>query len=138
MEKHTLKAENRKLKGRKVKSLRKQGLLPGNIYGKSVTSQTVQVTLKEFAAIFAKAGETSLIDLLVEGKGVPVLIHNVQYHPVTRQPLHADFYQVNLKEKILTNIPIVVKGESPGVRDKLGALLTLLSEVEVETLPTDL
>ncbi len=138
MEKLVLKAEKRTVSGRKVKSLRKQGLLPGNIYGKKIKSKAIQISEKDFAAIFAKAGETGLVELLVGEEKHPVLIHNVQYHPVTDAPLHADFLQVDLKEKVTAKVAVVLVGESPAVKDKTGVLLTILSEIEVEALPADL
>lgn len=138
MEKHTLNATKRSVTGRKVKALRKLGKLPGNVFGKNLPSEAVEVNLKEFLAVFAKTGETGLVELMFEGKTLPVLIHNLQYHPVTRQPLHADFFKVNLKEKLVAHVPLVQEGEAPAVKDKVGVLLTTLTEVEVEALPADL
>lgn len=138
MEKHKLIANKRTVSGRKVKQLRKQGFLPANLYGKKIKSQSVQVALKDFSKTFHGAGETGLVELTIEGKKLPVLIHNLQYHPVTDQILHADFYQVDLKEKISAKVPLEIVGESPAVKDKLGVLLNILSEIEVEALPADL
>lgn len=138
MDKQSLSANKRNILGRKVNSLRKQGFLPGNVYGKKIKSQAVQVNLKDFTAVFAKAGETGLIDLALDGKRLPVLIHNIAYHPVTQNPLHADFYQVDLKEKVTTKVPLEIIGEAPAVKDKTGVLLQNLDEIEVEALPQDL
>ena len=138
VEKLKLTGQKRSVTGRKVKQLRKQGILPANIYGKKITSKSVQVPVKAFKDVFSKAGETSLVDLEVDGKSVPVLIHNIQYDPITSFPLHADFFQVDLKEKVTAKVPIVFVGESPAVKDKVGVLLTLITEVEVEALPADL
>lgn len=131
-------AKSRTVVGRKVKKLRIQGLLPGNIYGKKVKSQAVSVDEKVFRGVFATAGETGLVDLMLEGKKLPVLIHNVSYHPITNQIIHADFYQVDLKEKVTANVPLAVTGEAPAVKDKTGVLLTNLDELQVEALPQDL
>lgn len=135
-----LKVEKRKVFGRKVKKLRRQGILPGNIYGKKIKSQAVQVSLKEFEKVYKKAGETGIVELILGREKTPrkVLIHNVQLHPVTDQFLHADFHQVVLTEQVKADIPIEIVGESPAVREKKGMLLTTLDEVEVEALPTDL
>ena len=138
MEKHTLSASKRTVLGRKVKKLRQSGLLPANVYGKKISSQAVQVNRKDFETVFSKAGETTLVDLKLEKKTIPVLIHNIAYDPIDTTPLHADFYQVDLKEKVTTKVPVVVTGESPAVRDKIGVVLTIVSEVEVEALPQDL
>lgn len=138
MNSQSLKAQKRSVLGRKVKNLRKDGILPANIYGKKIKSQSVQVNLKDFTGVFEKVGETGLVDLELENKKLPVLIHNISYHPVSHQTLHADFYQVDLKEKVTTDVPLEIIGESIAVNDKLGVLLTILSEVEVESLPADL
>lgn len=138
MEKHVLKAAKRTITGRKIKNLRRQGILPANIYGKKLKSQVVQLNEKDFSTVFAKTGETGLVELLVGEEKHPVLIHNVQYHPVTGAPLHADFLQVDLKEKVTAKVAVVLIGEAPVVKDKTGVLLTILSEIEVEALPADL
>lgn len=138
MKKISLSVEKRKVLGKKVKRLRKEGLLPGNIYGKDVKSESVQVPYKEFEKVYKEAGETGLVDLQVDGQVRPVLIHNIQFDPVTHETLHADFYQVNLKEKVKTMVPLLFVGEPKAVVNKVGILLEQLSEVEVEALPTDL
>ncbi len=93
-----LKADKRKILGRKVKNLRVEGLLPANIYGKKLKSQAVQVNIDEFNKVFGISGETGLIDLTLSGKKKPVLIHNVQKDPISDMPIHVDFLQVNLKD----------------------------------------
>jgi len=139
-EKLKLTAEKRKVLGRKVKTLRQEGILPANIYGKKVKSLAIQTDLKSFLTAFKKTGETSVVELKVKGekKSRPVLIHNVQFDPVSDQPLHADFYQVDLKEKVTTEVPIDLVGESPAAKEKIGILIQPLTEVEVEALPTEL
>lgn len=138
MQKLTLSASKRTVLGRKVKNLRKSGFMPANIYGKKVKSQVVQVDKKNFVKLYSQAGETTLVELTVDKETKPVLIHNLQYHPVTGEPIHADFFQVDLKEKVAAKVPVEVVGEAPVVKDKAGVLLNLLSEIEVEALPTDL
>jgi large subunit ribosomal protein L25 len=135
-----LTVEKRKIAGRKVKVLRREGVLPANIYGKNVKSLAVQLPLKSFLPVYQQAGETGLVELKVESeeKPRPALIHNVQFQPVTDQPIHTDFYQVSLKEKVTTPVPIELIGESPAVKEKVGILIQPLAEVEVEALPTDL
>ncbi|MBI2033182.1 MAG: 50S ribosomal protein L25 [Candidatus Levybacteria bacterium] len=138
MKRPSLTVQKRDVLGKKIKRLRKTGVLPANIYGKDVESLAVQVPYKEFEAVFKDTGETGLIDVVVDGQARPALIHNVQYHHVTRIPLHADFYQVNLKEKVKTMIPVVTLGEPKAVTEKVGLLLQPVSEIEVEALPADL
>ena len=138
MKRESLTAEKRTVAGKKVKKLRKEGILPANIYGKNFASEQVQLPLKDFVEVFDKVHETGLVDLLVGKETYPVLIHNVQIHPLDYTPIHADFYKVNLKEKVKTAIPVVSIGEAKAVTDKVGVLLQTLNEIEVEALPTDL
>lgn len=135
-----LKIEKRKITGRKVKTLRREGILPANIYGKNIKSLAAQVDLKPFLLVYAKEGETGLVELKIanEEKTRPVLIHNVQLDPVTDSPIHVDFYQVDLTKTVTAEVPIELVGEAPAVKDKIGILIQSLTEVEVEALPAGL
>jgi len=134
-----LKLDKRSLAGRKVKQLRRQGILPANIYGKGIKSLAVQLPTKDFKAAFDRAGETNIVELMVnkETKPRPVLITNIHIHPVTGDYLHVDLYQVDLTKKVTVDIPIELTGEAPAVAQG-GVLLQLLDEISVEALPTDL
>lgn len=140
MDKLSLQAEERIILGKKVKKLRKDGLLPGHVYGKGVQTESVSVDGKTFLKTFKEAGETGLIELKIGKEKVrPVLVRGVQYHPVTGQPIHIDFYQVNLSQKVKAPIPLVLVGEQPesvGLGETI--VLQTLNEVEVEALPADL
>lgn len=133
-----LKVEPRTVFGKKLKKLRREGILPANVYGKDVKSTALQVNLKEFETLFKEVGETGLVDIEVEGKARPVLFHNVHWNYSTNTPLHADFYQVNLSEKIKTMVPIEIVGTPTAVTENVGILLHTLNEIEVEALPEEL
>jgi large subunit ribosomal protein L25 len=137
---YQLSAEPRTVLGKKVKSLRRQGVLPGTVYGHQVDSLAVSISMTDFSTTLKQAGETGLIDLQIKGEQAarPVLIHDMLVDPVTAALLHADFYQVNLKEKLITAVPLEFVGESEIVKNNEGILLELLQEVEVECLPTDI
>lgn len=138
MDKHTLKAEKRKILGQKVKTLRKEGILPANIYGKKVKSLAIQIPMSEFEKIYKEAGETGIIEISVDSSKRPVLINNVQMHPVTDIPLHVDFLQIDFKEKVTADVPVDLIGESPAEKSGLGTVVQQINEIEVEALPTDL
>ncbi len=138
MKRQKLVVEKRKIFGKKLKKLRKEGILPANIYGKNIKSVAVQLPYKEFEKVYKEARETGLIDVQVDGELKPSLIHNVQKDHLRNIPLHADFYQVNLKEKVKTMVSIVIIGTAKAVSDKLGLLLQPLSQIEIEALPEDL
>jgi large subunit ribosomal protein L25 len=134
-----LKVEKRSVLGKKVKKLRRDGILPANVYGKDMKSASVQLPLKDFLSVYKTVHETGLVDLSgIEKEALPVLIHNVQVDPRTHAPVHADFFKVNLKEKITARIPVVASGEPKAELDKVGLLEQPTSEIEVEALPTDL
>lgn len=147
MEQILLTAQKRTILGKKVKKLRKEGLIPAHVFGHKVKTIHVQVKASDFAKVFGKVGETSIVDLTIDGSSTsasknqdkrPVLIRNVQLHPVSDLPLHVDFYQVNLTEKVKVDIPLEVVGSAPAIEKKVGLLLTPVSEIEIEALPTDL
>jgi large subunit ribosomal protein L25 len=138
MSKLTLKVQPRKLLGRKVKKLRREGILPANVYGKKVKSKAVSVELSDFEKIFKQAGETNIVNLFLGKKKLPVLIHNIQLDPVSDSPLHVDFLQIDLKEKVTSQIPVELIGESPAEKQGLGTVVQYINEIEVEALPTDL
>lgn len=133
-----LKAELRKILGRKVKKLRKDGIIPAHVFGHNIKTLHIQIDEKEFEKIAKVAGETSVVDLSVNSKTHPVLIRGVQVHPLTDKPLHIDFYQVSLKEKVKVAVPVEIVGVAPAVEKKLGVLLTPLAEIEIEALPQNL
>jgi large subunit ribosomal protein L25 len=142
MDRISLKAEERIILGKKVKNLRKDGLIPGNVFGNKVESESVTLKMKDFKPAYDQAGETGLIDLRIGAEKVrPVLIRNIQYDALTDKPLHVDFYQVNLKEKVTVPVPIILKEleeETESVKMGEAIVLQTMSEVEVEALPTDL
>src|SRR3990167_999762 len=138
MEQVPLTAQKRTVLGRKVKTLRREGVIPAHVFGHKVKTIHVQVKAGEFDKVFEKTGETGIIDLAIDGEKRPVLVKNVQTHPVSDIPLHIDFYQVNLLEKVKVQVPLEIIGEAPAVHKKIGLLLTPVTEIEVEALPADL
>src|SRR3989338_462560 len=140
MDKLSLNAEERMLLGKKVKNLRKDGKLPGHVFGKGLETEHVSVDGKTFLQLFKEAGETGLIDLKIGTEKVrPVMVRGVQYDPVSGEPVHIDFYQVNLTQKVRVPVPLVLVGEQPeSVHLGETIVLQTLNEIEVEALPTDL
>lgn len=134
----TLTAQIREITGKKVKKLRKAGLLPASLYGKEVKSLALSIPIPDFMKVYGKAGETGLVELKYDGGSQHTLISNVQIHPVTRVPLHVEFHAVKLTEKIRAKVPVELVGESPAVQNNTGILLQTISEVEVEALPAKL
>lgn len=141
MDRPTLIASERTIIGKKVRQLRKDGFIPGHVYGKGHESESVQLVLKDFAKTYHEVGETGLINLKIGEENIrPVLIREIQYDPVHGLPLNIDFYQVNLKVKVKVYVPIELVGGEDNELVHMGEAVVLqtLNEVEVEALPTDL
>lgn|SRR3989338_6732854 len=131
-------AQQRTVFGKKLKALRRQGVLPGNIYGEDIASVSVSVDQIPFSKIYRHAGETGVVYLNINKDELPVLIHQAQRHPITGKILHIDFRKVNLKKKIEANVPVHITGESEAVAKKGGVLLHLAETLTVEALPDKL
>jgi large subunit ribosomal protein L25 len=126
--------------GKKVKTLRQDGITPANIYGHGIPSLAVQVATADLARTIRIAGRNTMLQLHVEGekKRRPVFFRDVQRNPTTDEFLHVDFYQVSLKEKIRLEVPLIMVGEAPAVSVHQGILLQSVNALTIEGLPTDL
>jgi large subunit ribosomal protein L25 len=134
----TLKATKRELVGKKAKQLRKIDMIPAVMYGNKIASQNLAVNYIDFKRVYAKAGESALIELEVEKKKVNVLIHDIQLAPMSGKVTHIDFFQVNMKEEVETEIPLEFVGEAAAVKALGGVLVKNIDEISVKCLPADL
>lgn len=136
MEKVTLPLQVRSTDDR-ADYLRKENKIPGVVYGHGFENLHVKVDYQTFRRVFEQATYSTLVSLQADGKDIPVLIHEVQYHPVTDKIIHIDFYAVRMDQKVTTHIALEFIGVSEAV--KQGAVLnTVKHEVEVSCLPGDL
>jgi large subunit ribosomal protein L25 len=146
-----LTVEPRTVTGKRVRALRRQGIVPGVIYGHGVGSISVQVQERVLDRFLAQVRGASLVSVLVDGEegARPAIVRAVQRHPITRRVQHFDLMQVALTEKIAVEVPVVLVGEAPaasGVSVVVGGaeqvipavILQHLSVVEVEALPADI
>ncbi len=124
--------------GKQVKALRKEGLVPAELYGRGVENRHLSVSAKEFGKVFKEAGTNTIVTLAMGGEKRPILIHDVACDLLTGEPAHVDFYQVRLDEKIRAKVPLEFVGEAPAVKVKGGVLNKSMTEIEVEALPQDL
>jgi len=140
MEQIELETQTREVLGKKVKSLRREGLVPAVLYGHETVSIPLQVEERELNRVLAQAGGHRLIALKVgrSRKRQMALARDVQWDVIAGKPIHVDFYAVVMTEKITTEVPLVLVGEAPAA-DQVGAMvLQGLDEVEIECLPGDL
>ena len=126
--------------GKRSKRLRREGVLPGNVYGRGLDSVAVQLTRREAEDLLSEHGQNSLIEIAVEGEADErsVIVRQIQRHPLTRELLHLDFYQVDLARTIQANVPVTLVGEAPAVHTYQGVMITGLDHVLVEALPAEM
>jgi large subunit ribosomal protein L25 len=139
MSRPKLSVQPRSVEGKRVKALRANGLLPAVVYGRGRDSQLVQLDAHEFELLRRHTGRNSLVDLAMDGgKPTPVLLQNVQEHPLTRRPLHVDFLVVAMTEELTVDVPVSFVGESVAVDRMGGVLLHMRDSVTVRALPDNL
>ena len=125
--------------GKGLRALRTNSMVPAVVYGHGTKNRNLAVSYNEFAKAFKTTGESSLIDLDIEGDGtVKVLVKDTQVQPLSGRFTHVDFYEVNLKEKLRAEIVLRLVGESPAVKELGGSLVKSVESLSVECLPTDL
>ncbi len=136
----TYAVEPRATLGKKVAQLRRAGVLPANVFGRGIESVAVQIDARASRELLRAHGTNTLISLQVAGEDSPrpVVVRAVGRHPVTRTPLHLDFYQVDLSRPITGSVPVVLTGESVAVKDLGGVLLVGADAVQIEALPADM
>lgn len=132
-----IKAVKRGVSGKGAQALRKEGLMPAVIYGPKQEALPVEMNQREFAKVLEKAGESTVISLSVDGEAHNVLIHEVDYDPVTSVARHADFYAIVKGQKVKVEVSLEFVGESQAVKQG-GNLVKALHELEVEADPMNL
>lgn len=125
--------------GKKVKTLRRQGLIPATVYGKGIEPLSVQMPERAFQNIYRRVGRTALVELNIPGQvKQAAFIQDIQRHPISRAIIHADFHVVNLLEKIHVEVPLVLVGKSIIVERGDAVFNQSLATVEVEAFPAEL
>ena len=132
-----LKAAKRSKTGKEVAGLRKIGTMPAVVYGPKQEALSIEVSTKDFGKVLDEAGESTVINLSIDGEGHNVLIHEVDRDPISDMPRHADFYAIVKGQKVKVHIPLVFVGESAAVKEGAN-LVKALHEIEVEADPMNL
>jgi len=135
-----IKASQRNVLGKKTRFMRREGTTPAHLFGHGIDSLSLQCDTAKLRRIIARAGMTRLISLDVEGHKEPrsVFIREIQREPCTGELLHVDFYQVKRTEKIRVDVPIILIGEAPAMKEKGRTLTHSLTSLSVESLPDKL
>ena len=137
MEQIELQATTREMFGKKVRFLRRQGVIPIHLFGHNVESVALQCDAAQLQRVLAQAGKTRLINLKLDRAKRPrnVVVREVQRDLRTGGLLHVDFYQLRMAEKIKVDVPIVLVGEAPALKSKENTLSQELNSLTVECLP---
>jgi large subunit ribosomal protein L25 len=133
-----LEAERRTIVRKGLGSQRREGILPGILYGAGVEPTPLQVDVREATKILSRAGGSTLLELKLGKDTHNVLVREVQRDVITRDLLHLDFLKVAMDVVIRAEVPIELVGEAPAAKELGGILLSGVSMVEVEALPADL
>ena len=133
-----LKATIRTVTGKQVKALRREGKLPGVVYGKGVEPQPILLDLKETTLALRGQTTSHLVKLEVDGVARTSLVRDKQYHFIKGQLLHVDFQAISMTEKLTTMVPVRLVGTAPVIKEFEAMLMTELDALEVEAFPADL
>jgi large subunit ribosomal protein L25 len=136
----SLQASKREILGKKTRFLRRQGITPTHLFGHGVESLALECDTAKLQRIIAHAGMTRLLALDIEGDKQPrsVFIREIQRDACNGELLHVDFYQVKKTEKIKVDVPIILVGEAPALKEKGRTLTHSLTSLSVECLPDKL
>ena len=138
MDKILIQAEKRKVTGKKVGALRRQGKLPGVMYGRHIDPMPILMDLREASKALFKLSASSIVTIELEGEEFPALVREKQRDYIKNILEHVDFQVVSMKEKIRTLVTVELIGISPAIKNFNGVVVQNLNQIEVEALPNDL
>ncbi len=135
-----LEISRREVMGKAVKRLRKEGIIPANIFGHNEASMAIQIDAAAFERLRRSHGSRSVLTLRMSGtkSTQTALIRHVQREPHTSKIIHVDFFRVSLSERIRVKVPLHFTGEAPAVKTENGVMLHLLDAIEVECVARDI
>jgi large subunit ribosomal protein L25 len=138
MDSKVLKATRRTVTGKQVKALRRQGILPGVLYGHAIQPTAIAMNAHEASRLLAGTSSSTIVTVDLEGEPHAALVREKQKDYVRNTLIHVDFQVVSLTEMIRAAVRIETHGTSPAVKDFNAVIVTNLNQVEVEALPQDL
>jgi large subunit ribosomal protein L25 len=138
MDKILIQAEKRKVTGKKVGALRRQGKLPGVMYGRHIEPLPILMDLREASKALFKLSASSIVTIEMDGEEFPALVREKQRDYIKNILEHVDFQVVSMKEKIRTLVTVELIGTPPAVKNFNGVVVQNLNQIEVEALPNDL
>ena len=134
-----IKVEKREVVGKQVAKLRRQGILPGVVYGYKVDSYPIQMDTHSTTMLMKKITPTTLVNLDLDGEVTKVIVRERTNDVVTGELLHLDFLAVSMTEMLRADVAIELVGEAPVLEEVPGSLLNqMLNELEIEALPDNM
>ena len=122
-----------------ARRLRQTGMIPAVVYGAAQDAIAITVDPKQMNRILhSDTGHNSIFDLSLDGQTAKVMIVDWQYEPIKGALLHVDLKRIAMDKVLRVSVPILLKGEAPGVKQQGGILEQILREVEIECLPADI
>ena len=140
METIELRADIRQILGKRTRYLRRQGLIPANLYGPTIKSVPLQIDSRNLQQALVRGGRNAVFTVNVNGEKTPrtAVLRGIQRDPVTDDLLHVDLYHIKVTEAITAEVPIALVGESPLIKVKAAVLNQSLTSLQVEGLPMEL
>lgn len=140
MEREELKAKRREVAGKRVRFIRRQGMIPANLYGPNLESIALEIETAPLRRMLTKVGRNALINLKVDHdkKSRMVMVRDIQHDPLTDALLHVDFFQPVMTHKIKADVPLQFIGEAPAARSRRAIMIENLTALHVEALPAAL
>lgn len=120
-----------------VKNVRKEKMVPGVVYSKGIETKQLKVDSIDFVKLFRVVGTSSIMELDLEGEIVPVIVKQVQRHPVKGDVIHIDFQRIDMKEKLKITVPVYLLNRD-SIQLQPSVLMQMLDEIEIECLPGDI
>ena len=136
----TLELASREVLGKKVRQLRRAGIMPVHLYGPTVESRALQCETRTLTDALARAGGTTPVTVSIQGEEGTHLAfaREIQRHPLRDDILHVDLVVVEASRPVTAQVPVILVGESPGARATGGTVLQQLREVSIEALPLEM
>jgi large subunit ribosomal protein L25 len=138
MEEIVFEANRREVKGKNVKKLRRDGLLPAIVYGHSIEPISISLDYKEASKTLDSISPSALVVLDIDGEKHYTLVRDKQRNPVRRTIIHVDFQAVSLTETVRADVTVNLVGEAPAIETYLGILVPSLEQLSIECIPTNL
>lgn len=133
-----LSAKIRDISGKAVKTLRQAGEIPAVIYGAKDSAKSIILSIIDFRKVYKEAGESSVISLELDGKKHDALIHDVQFDPISGEPIHVDFLLISQDKELEVDVPLVFEGVAPVVKELGANLVKVMHELPISALPKNL